>query len=87
MTKTDPQIINLNKVQVVGYCHHCQQPILDCIPVWVVNADNFLCPYYGARRLVFCTKDCLERTTESVLTQIKRNRSRCKQQSEKTDTL
>ena len=76
MTKTDPQIINLNKVQVVGYCHHCQQPILDCIPVWVVNADNFLCPYYGARRLACCSKECLEKQMEFVLGKMKEARTK-----------
>lgn len=64
-------VINLNKVTVVGYCHQCRQPLLDCLPVWVANGDDFLCPYYGARKLAFCSKDCMEKQLEFVLKKLK----------------
>ena len=75
-TNTNPQIINLNKATVVGYCHHCQMSILDCDSAWVANQDEILCPYYGARRLVFCSKECLEKQTEFVLEKMKEARTK-----------
>jgi hypothetical protein len=71
MTDTSPQIINLNNVKVVGYCHHCQQPLLDCNPVWVATDDDFLCPYYNARKLAFCSKECLDKQLAFVLEQLR----------------
>ena len=61
---------------IVGYCHRCRLPIHEHDQVWVANDDDFLCPYYKARKLVFCSNDCLERTTEFVLAQIKTTRTK-----------
>ena len=76
MTDTSPQIINLNKVKVVGYCQRCHQPLLDCNPVWVVNADDFLCPYYNARKLAYCSNECLDKDLSFVLDKLKEARSK-----------
>ena len=76
-------VINLNKVTVVGYCNRCRQPLLDCLPVRVVNGDDFLCPYYGARKLAFCSKDCLEKQLEFVLKKLKEAREQTHQKEQK----
>ena len=52
---------------VVAYCQRCHLPIHEHDSSWRVADDDILCPHFNARRLVFCSKDCLERTTESVL--------------------
>ncbi len=70
-----PCTISYITTPIVGYCHRCHQRIYQHDQVWVATDDDFLCPYYKARKLVFCSKDCLERTMESVLAQIKRNRT------------
>lgn len=59
---------------VVAFCQRCNLPIREHDPSWRV-ADDTLCTRFYTSRLVFCSKDCLERTTESVLARIKRNRT------------
>lgn len=46
----------------------CLQPLLDCDPSWIANHDEILCLYYGVRKLAFCSKECLEKHIEFVLT-------------------
>ena len=57
---------------VVAYCQRCHLPIHEQDPSWRVADDDILCPHFNVHKLVFCSKDCLERTMESVLSQIKR---------------
>ena len=77
-------VINLNKVTVVGYCMQCRQPLLDCLPVWVANGDDLLCPYYGGRKLAFCSKDCLEKQVDFVLKKLKEAREKTHQKEQNT---
>lgn len=37
---------------------------------------KWMCPYYGARRLAFCSKECLEKQTEFVLEKMKEARTK-----------
>ena len=74
--KDDPQIINLHKVKVVGYCPHCGQPLLDCNHVWIANQDELLCPSYGVRKLAFCSEGCLNKQMEYVLRKMKEARTK-----------
>lgn len=69
-----PTLISLT-APVVGYCHRCRLPIHAHDQVWVATDDDFLCPYYNTRKLVFCSQDCLDKQLEFVLAQIKRNRT------------
>ena len=77
-------VINLNKVTVVGYCMQCRQPLLDCLPGWVANGDDFLCHYYGARKLAICSRDSLEKQVDLVLKKLKEAREKTHQKEQNT---
>lgn len=76
MTDANPKSINLTEVKVVGYCHHCQLRLLNYLPIWVVKDDDFLCPYYNARKLAFCSKGCLDKQLAFVLEKLKEARNK-----------
>ena len=83
-----PQIITMQDITnptYVGYCHCCNQKIISGIPVWLANMDDILCPYYGVSKLIYCSKECLEKETASVLDQLKNAQKAIKDQTQQKD--
>lgn len=77
-----PTFISLTS-PIVGYCHRCRLPIHEHDQVCVATDDDLLCPYYNARKLVFCSQDCLEKQMEFVLEQLRTARQKYNQSNQK----